>query len=59
MQVDGDAEGEAARVGRSGAHVASAAATSPYFSIDMVQSAASGLPGFDARGGVRSIGAGP
>ncbi len=33
-------------------------ATRPYFSIDMVQSAASGLPGFDARGGLRSIGAG-
>jgi MipA family protein len=33
-------------------------ATSPYFSIDAVQSAASGLPAYDANGGLRSIGAG-
>jgi MipA family protein len=38
--------------------LASTAATSPYFSIDAAQSAASGLPVYDARGGVRSVGAG-
>lgn len=38
--------------------LASTAATSRYFSIDPVQSAASGLPLFDAKGGVRSVGAG-
>jgi MipA family protein len=37
---------------------ASTAATSPYFSIDAVQSANSGLPVFAAKGGVRSVGAG-
>jgi outer membrane protein len=36
----------------------SAAANRPYFSIDAVQSAASGLPVFDARGGLYSYGAG-
>jgi len=40
------------------ATLASKAATSPYFSIDAAQSAASGLPAFAAEGGVRSIGAG-
>jgi outer membrane protein len=38
--------------------LASTPADSPYFSIDAVQSAASGLPVFDAKGGVRSVGAG-
>ena len=38
--------------------LASTAATSPYFGIDAAQSAASGLPLFDAKGGVRSVGAG-
>jgi MipA family protein len=38
--------------------LASTPAVSPYFSIDAVQSAASGLPIFDAKGGVRSVGAG-
>ena len=38
--------------------LASTAATAPYFSIDAVQSLASGLPPFDAKGGVRSVGAG-
>lgn len=38
--------------------LASAAATSPYFSITPAQSAASGLPVYDARGGLRSYGAG-
>jgi MipA family protein len=38
--------------------LASTPAVSPYFSIDGVQSAASGLPIFDAKGGVRSVGAG-
>lgn len=33
-------------------------ATAPYFGIDAAQSLASGLPVFDAKGGVRSIGAG-
>jgi MipA family protein len=33
-------------------------ATSPYFSINPAQSLASGLPVFDAKGGVRSFGAG-
>jgi len=37
---------------------ASKAATSPYFSINAAQSAASGLPVFAAEGGVRSVGAG-
>jgi outer membrane protein len=37
---------------------ASAAATSPYFSITPAQSATSGLPVYDAKGGVRSLGAG-
>jgi outer membrane protein len=35
-----------------------AKATQPYFGIDTVQSAASGLPVFDAKGGFHSIGAG-
>jgi outer membrane protein len=38
--------------------LATAAATSPYFSITPAQSAASGLPVYDAGGGVRSYGAG-
>ena len=38
--------------------LASNSATSPYFSITAAQSAASGLPAFDAKGGVRSIGGG-
>lgn len=38
--------------------IASGAAMSPYFSITPAQSVASGLPVFDARGGVRSYGAG-
>ena len=33
-------------------------ATGPYFGIDAAQSAASGLPIFDAKGGVHSVGAG-
>jgi outer membrane protein len=37
---------------------ATTAATRPYFSINEVQSAASGLPVFAAEGGVRSVGAG-
>ncbi|HTS40265.1 MAG TPA: MipA/OmpV family protein [Xanthobacteraceae bacterium] len=37
---------------------ASTRATAPYFSITPAQSAGSGLPVFDAKGGVRSIGAG-
>ena len=37
---------------------ASTAATTPYFGINAGQSAASGLPLFDAKGGVRSVGAG-
>jgi MipA family protein len=37
---------------------ASSGATAPYFSIDALQSAASGLPTFDAHGGLRSYGAG-
>jgi len=40
------------------ATLASAAATSPYFSIDAIQSAASGLPVYAAGGGIRSVGAG-
>ena len=36
----------------------STAATAPYFSVDAVQSAASGLPVFDAKGGSHSAGAG-
>lgn len=38
--------------------LATAAATSPYFSITPGQSAASGLPVYDAGGGFRSFGAG-
>lgn len=38
--------------------LATAAATSPYFSITAAQAAASGLPAYDAGGGLRSIGAG-
>jgi MipA family protein len=38
--------------------VADSAATAPYFSIDPVQSLASGLPLYEASGGLRSIGAG-
>jgi outer membrane protein len=38
--------------------LATAPATGPYFSIDAAQSVASGLPIFDAKGGVRSVGAG-
>ncbi len=38
--------------------LASAAALAPYFSITPAQALASGLPVFDARGGVRSFGAG-
>ena len=38
--------------------LASAAATSPYFSITPAQSASSGLPVYAASGGVRSFGAG-
>jgi outer membrane protein len=38
--------------------VASAAATNPYFSITPGQSAASGLPVYDAGGGLRSLGLG-
>lgn len=38
--------------------LATTAATSPYFGINAAQSAASGLPLFDAKGGVRSVGAG-
>jgi outer membrane protein len=37
---------------------ASTDATAPYFSVTPVQAAASGLPVFNARGGVRSVGAG-
>ena len=37
---------------------ANSAATSPYFSVTAVQSALSGLPVYDAKGGVRSYGAG-
>ena len=38
--------------------LASSSATTPYFSISPTQSVASGLPVYDARGGVRSYGAG-
>lgn len=38
--------------------LASGAANSPYFSISYTQSVASGLPVYDARGGVQSYGAG-
>jgi MipA family protein len=38
--------------------LATTAATTPYFGINTAQSAASGLPLFDAKGGVRSVGAG-
>ena len=38
--------------------VGTAASTSPYFSITAAQAALSGLPVYDARGGVRSYGAG-
>ena len=40
------------------ATLVTAAANRPYFSIDDIQSAASGLPVFSAGGGLRSIGAG-
>jgi outer membrane protein len=36
----------------------SAAAIDPYFSVDAAQSLASGLPVYDAGGGIRSYGAG-
>jgi MipA family protein len=36
--------------------LASTPATTPYFSITPAQAAASGLPAFDAKGGVRSVG---
>jgi outer membrane protein len=38
--------------------LASTQATAPYFSVDSAQSAASGLPIFDAKGGAHSAGAG-
>ena len=38
--------------------LATNSATSPYFSINGTQSAASGLPVYDAKGGMRSYGAG-
>jgi MipA family protein len=38
--------------------VADTNATAPYFGIDTLQAAASGLPVFDAKGGVRSVGGG-
>jgi outer membrane protein len=38
--------------------LASTQATAPYFSVDAAQSAASGLPVFDAKGGAHSAGAG-
>jgi outer membrane protein len=38
--------------------LATTAATSPYFSITPAQSLASGLPVYDASGGLRSVGAG-
>ena len=38
--------------------IATKAANAPYFSVDPNQSAASGLPVYDAGGGIRSIGAG-
>lgn len=38
--------------------LATAAAIDPYFSINDAQSAASGLPVYDAKGGVQSLGAG-
>ena len=38
--------------------LASTSATSPYFSVTTAQSAASGLPVYDAKGGVWSVGAG-
>jgi outer membrane protein len=38
--------------------IASKEANTPYFSVDANQSVASGLPTYDAGGGVRSIGAG-
>jgi outer membrane protein len=37
---------------------ANTAATAPYFSIDQAQSLASGLPAFDAKGGLQGTGAG-
>jgi len=37
---------------------ASTAATSPYFSVNPMQSLASGLPEFDAKGGLHSLGLG-
>ena len=33
-------------------------ATAPFFSIDQTEASASGLPLFDAKGGLRSVGAG-
>lgn len=38
--------------------LANTPATSPYFSVNAAQSAASGLPIYNAKGGVRSVGAG-
>ncbi len=38
--------------------LATDSATSPYFSITSAQAVASGLPVYDAKGGVRSVGAG-
>ena len=38
--------------------LASTAAISPYYGVDIGQAAASGLPVYNARGGIRSIGAG-
>jgi len=38
--------------------LATTKATSPYFSINAVQSAASGLPTYAAEGGIHSVGAG-
>jgi MipA family protein len=38
--------------------LANTQATAPYFSVDAAQSAASGLPIFDAKGGAHSVGAG-
>jgi len=40
------------------ATLVTAAANSPYFSIDAIQSAASGLPIYSAGGGLKSVGAG-
>lgn len=38
--------------------LATSSATSPYFSVTSLQSATSGLPAYDAKGGVRAVGAG-